>query len=184
MYRAVALAASQGNVRWDDANALAELAGRIAITFQQDKVFLEGRDVSAEIRTPAVTGNVRYVANNPGARAHLVAMQRRLACGRDIVTEGRDQGTVAFPEAECKIFLTASPRERARRRALEFASRGVAVTREEVQRDQDVRDREDESRACGALIPAEDAVVVNTDGLDLEQVLDLLERLVRIHRDR
>ncbi len=121
------------------------------------------------------------MADNVQARAHLVALQRRLAQGQDIVTEGRDQGTVAFPEAACKIYLTASPAERARRRQAELAAGGQLVSVAEVRAQQDQRDQRDQRRAVGALAPAPDALIVPTDGLTLDQVVDRLVSLVRTH---
>jgi cytidylate kinase len=119
------------------------------------------------------------VADNPRVRAHLVELQRREAAGRSIVTEGRDQGTVVFPSAECKIFLTATPSERARRRLLEMRDRGETADLEEVLQQIGDRDARDESRPVGRLLKAPDAVEVVTDGMCLERVVDTLEQLVR-----
>lgn len=179
MYRAVALAATRRQVDWTDDVALAELAGRVSITLESDRVLLDGQDVTDEIRAQSITARVRHIADNPAARSHLVALQRRLAGQSDVVTEGRDQGTVAFPDADCKIYLTASPEERARRRELELRKRGESVSVEEVLAQQQQRDRQDESRPVGTLKPADDAVLVNTDDQTLTQVVDRLERLVR-----
>ena len=119
MYRAIALAGIERGVDWHSPRAgetLAELAETLDIELIDDRVLVDGRDVSREIRAPQVTRATRHVADNPAVRAHLVARQRAIAGRRDVVTEGRDQGTVAFPEADCKFFLTASPEQRARRR--------------------------------------------------------------------
>jgi cytidylate kinase len=179
MYRAIALAAMRENMDWRDQEAVAQLAGRVSLSFQSDRVLLDGQDVTDEIRTPGVTGNTRHVANNPLARKQLVALQRRLAAGADVVTEGRDQGTVAFPHADCKFFLTASSRERALRRCRERQAKGETVSLEQVLEEQNRRDREDESRQVGRLVPADDAIVVVTDQLELDEVVDELERLLR-----
>jgi CMP/dCMP kinase len=109
----------------------------------------------------------------------LVEMQRRLAMGRRVVTEGRDQGTVAFPQAECKFYLTASAEERARRRQDELRAKGQEVPLAEVLEQQNLRDAQDESRDVGALVPAADAIHVQTDGMALDEVVELLERLAR-----
>jgi CMP/dCMP kinase len=109
----------------------------------------------------------------------LVAVQRRLAANTHLVTEGRDQGTVAFPDAHCKIFLTASATERARRRAREMRARGELIALDDVLAQQNERDHLDRTRTVGPLVPATDAIVVHTDGLDLEQVVDRIETLVR-----
>ncbi len=115
-----ALAALRQDLGWDNPAALAALARRSNIEVREDGTFLVGQDVSQEIRSHEVTTATHYAANNPAVRVHLVELQRQAAGRLDIVTEGRDQGTVVFPQAECKIFLDASPEERARRRASRF----------------------------------------------------------------
>ena len=179
MYRTVALAAVQHNLRWEESHQLVELAGRIRIELQGERICLDGEDVSQPIRTSEITAVTHYAANNPGVRAILVEQQKQAAGDDDIVTEGRDQGTVVFPHAECKIFLTAGAEERARRRAEELAARGESVSVEEVLADQSRRDQRDSSRAVGPLAAAPDAIEVNTDGLGPEEVIDRLEALVR-----
>ena len=179
MYRAVALAGMRHGLDWDRPDDLAELAGRIDLRFDGERIFLDGEDVSEAIRTTEVTAVTRYAAGNPAVRDRLVELQRRTAAGQNIVTEGRDQGTVAFPFAECKIFLIASPEERARRRLHELAAKSEPVTLEQVLAAQNRRDREDSSRSVGPLMPAADAVEVCTDGLSLEKVVDKLETIAR-----
>jgi CMP/dCMP kinase len=179
MYRAVALAGLRRKDDFDDADALALLAREISIELDADRVRLNGEDVTHEIRTLAVTSVTQYPANNPRVREHLVELQRQIAAGQNVVTEGRDQGTVVFPRAECKIFLTASPLERARRRHLDLQTHGESITLDEVLADQNDRDRRDASRDVGPLKPADDAVEVNTDGLTADEVVDKLEALVR-----
>ncbi|MCU0959559.1 MAG: (d)CMP kinase [Pirellulaceae bacterium] len=181
MYRAVAWAAAREAISWEDEEAVAALAARLRLSFDGQRVLVDGQDVTESIRSPDVTALTRHVADNVQARAHLVALQRRLAQGQDIVTEGRDQGTVAFPEAACKIYLTASPAERARRRQAELAAGGQLVSVAEVRAQQDQRDQRDQRRAVGALAPAPDALIVPTDGLTLDQVVDRLVSLVRTH---
>lgn len=179
MYRAVALAALRQNLGWNDPAALAALARRLNIEIRDDRTYLEGEDVSSEIRSHEVTSATHYAANNVAVRAHLVELQRQVAGGLDIVTEGRDQGTVVFPHAECKIFLDASPHERARRRQADLAARGEKLSLDEVLADQNRRDESDAAREVGPLVAAADAVHVNTDGLAPEEVVDRLEALVR-----
>jgi cytidylate kinase len=140
---------------------------------------LDGEDVSEAIRTSEVSAAVYLAADNVSVRRRLVELQRQIAAGRDIVTEGRDQGTVAFPNAECKIFLTASPEERARRRHEELSSRGETVTFAEVLAQQRDRDQRDATRPVGALIKAADAILVSTDGLTLDEVVERLVQLVK-----
>ena len=179
MYRAVALAAVRRHLSWSDRAALADLAGRLSIQLKADKILLDGEDVTQEIRTVAITTVTHYAADNPGVREKLVRMQRAAAGGDHVVTEGRDQGTVVFPDAECKIFLTASSEERARRRQADLAARGEIRSFEEVLEMQNLRDDRDSTRAVGPLKPAPDAVHVITDGLTALRVVDHLEAIVR-----
>jgi cytidylate kinase len=179
MYRAVTLAALRKGLGSRDVHAIAQLAAELTIEFDGKQTLLNGEDVSLAIRAVDVSAAVYFAADNVAVRRRLVELQRQIASEQDMVTEGRDQGTVAFPQAECKIFLTASREERARRRFEELSNRGEMVTFEEVLSQQDERDRRDETRAVGRLVKAEDAVEVFTDDLSLEQVVDRLERIVR-----
>jgi cytidylate kinase/pantoate ligase/cytidylate kinase len=182
MYRTVALVALERGVPLDDAPRLAALTERIAITFRDGRVLADGRDVSAEIRTERVTQATRCVADAPPVREAMKRIQRRLAQGVDVVTEGRDQGTEVFPHAEVKVFLTASPEERARRRHREEADRGAASNLESVRRALVTRDEGDRSRPVGAMRPAADAVVLDTDGLSRDEVVERLAALVTARR--
>ena len=177
MYRAVALAALRRGLDWDAPDDLARLARKLDIRTVGERILLDGEDVTEAVRTSEVTAVTRYAADNAQVREFLVELQRKLAGNDDVVTEGRDQGTVAFPRAECKIFLTASPAERARRRLLDLQSQGEPVTLEQVLAAQERRDREDATRAVGPLAPAADAVMVCTDGMTLEEVVERLETL-------
>ena len=179
MYRAVALAAQRRGLSWNDSMALADLARQISIELQGEQVFLDGEDVTEAIRATDVTTVVHFVADNPEVRAELVRLQQQLAEGKNIVCEGRDQGTVAFPHAECKIFLTATPEERARRRLSQLQTQGEQVRFEELLRQQNDRDLRDCSRPVGRLSKAADAMELVSDGLTQEQVIDRLEQLVR-----
>jgi cytidylate kinase len=179
MYRAVALAGLRRGLDWDIPDELARLARRISLTVAGERIFLDGEDVSEAVRTTEVTAVTRYAADNVGVRQTLVELQRRLAGNDNIVCEGRDQGTVAFPDAECKIYLTASPVERARRRLRDLQAQGEPVALEQVLAAQNRRDEEDAARPIGALRPAADAVELNTDGMTLEQVVERLVELVR-----
>ncbi|MCH5372705.1 MAG: (d)CMP kinase, partial [Planctomycetes bacterium] len=125
------------------------------------------------------TAVIRYAADNEQVRHELIDRQREFAREHDLVTEGRDQGTLVFPGAECKIFLVASPEERARRRAADLQARGEAVLLEEVLDQQRHRDEQDYRRELGRLAKAPDAVEVVTDGMSPEQVVDRLEQIVR-----
>lgn len=179
MYRAIALAAMRKSMDWEDQDAIAQLVAHVPLKLVEDRVMLGEEDITQAIRTAEVTSNTRHVANNPLAREQLVALQRQLAAGKNVVTEGRDQGTVAFPDADCKFFLTASSQRRAERRVRQRAAAGEEMTVEQVLAEQNRRDQEDESRDVGALVPADDAVIVDTDSMDLDQVVDHLFCLVQ-----
>lgn len=179
MYRAVALAALQREVNLEDPAALADLIEQLDLQLEDHRVLLAGRDVTDQIRSPEVTQAVRYAADNLAVRRHLSALQRRAAADGSIVTEGRDQGTMVFPDADCKIFLTASPGERARRRCRELHAQGVEVSEAEVLQQQTERDHQDANRPVGRLQRASDAIEFCTDGLEVEQVIDQLEAIVR-----
>ena len=178
MYRAVALAALRRGLDWDAADDLARLARKLDIRTLGERILLDGEDVTEAVRTSEVTAVTRYAADNPKVREFLVELQRKLAADDNVVTEGRDQGTVAFPRAECKVFLTASPAERARRRLLDLQSQGEPVTLEQVLAAQERRDREDAARAVGPLLPAADAVTLCTDGMTLAEVVVKLQSLI------
>lgn len=183
MYRAVALAGMQQGLDWDEPNDLARLARRISLRVAGDRIYLDDEDVTEAIRTSEVTAVTRYAAGNSQVREHLVALQRQMAGADDIVCEGRDQGTVVFPQAELKIFLTASPEERARRRLRDLQSQGEPVTPEQVLVAQQRRDHEDAGRAVGPLAAAADAVEVCTDGMTLDEVVSRLEFLANARRN-
>ncbi|MFZ4637009.1 MAG: (d)CMP kinase [Pirellulales bacterium] len=182
MYRAVALIALDRSVPLDDATRIAMLADSLAIAFRDGRVFVGDRDVSTEIRTARVTSATRPVADAPPVREVMKQMQRRIAAGIDVVTEGRDQGSEVFPDAEVKVFLTASPVERALRRHREETARGVPLSLDDVLDAQNRRDEGDRMRPVGAMQPAADAVLVETDGLTQEEVVDRLVRLIEARR--
>ncbi|MEX1042632.1 MAG: (d)CMP kinase [Pirellulaceae bacterium] len=179
MYRAIALKAARLGIDWEAPQDLAEMATRTSISFEVDRVLLDGEDVTTDIRTPQVTAVTRHAANNVRVREYLVSLQRQFAQGRDLVTEGRDQGSLVFPDAECKIFLTASPEERARRRVRDLQERGEAIGWEEVLAQQTRRDLEDQQREYGGLRQGEDAITLLTDGLTPQQVLARMLEIVR-----
>ncbi|MEX2169609.1 MAG: (d)CMP kinase [Pirellulales bacterium] len=179
MYRAVTLAAHQRGIDLQDPDELEALAGTLHIEVSDSAVLLDGRDVTRAIRTFHVTTDTRYAADHPAVRARLVELQRASAAGKDVVTEGRDQGTVVFPDAECKIFLTASEEVRAHRRYEDLLARGEQVTYDDVLEKQHYRDELDRNRLVGALIKADDAIEVETDGLSHEEVVERLLEIVR-----
>ncbi len=179
MYRAVALAAMRRGIDWNVPERMAELAAKLDMNVRSERIYVEGADVTALVRSQEVTAATRHVAGNPQVRARLVLLQREVVAGMDVVTEGRDQGTVVFPAAECKIFLTASPEERARRRLQDLLQQGETATLEQILAEQHRRDAEDAAREVGPLCRADDAIEVLTDGLTQEQVVDRLEAIVR-----
>jgi cytidylate kinase len=179
LYRCVALAALRAGVPPEDERLLGELLSRLAVQFEDGRVTLNGEDVSQAIRTPEVTALARAVADRPVVRQHLSRWQRQFAQGRDIVTEGRDQGTVVFPEAQCKFFLTADPRERARRRCQELAQRGLTADLDRILQEQQERDARDAARDIAPMVPAPDAIVLDTTFLSVEEVVARIEEEVR-----
>lgn len=179
MYRAVALAGLRAGVDWASPEALAAVAAGLTLELSDDRVLMNGEDVTQAIRTLEITTLTQHAADNEAVRRRLIDQQRDFAAGRDVVTEGRDQATIVFPHAECKIFLTASEEERARRRFQDLLARGEEVDFAEVLRKQHLRDQRDIERAFGGLAKAPDSIEVLTDGLTPEQVVDALEQLVR-----
>jgi cytidylate kinase len=179
MYRAVALAARRAQVALDDEAGLATLLARIRLEMPAGRVLLDGEDVSAEIRTPEVSAGSSVVAASAVVRPYLVALQRQIAAGRNVVCEGRDQGTVVFPTALCKFFLTADVETRLKRRAREFETRGSKIDLEALRQAQTQRDERDSNRALAPLRPADDAVILDSTQLTLDEVVDQMEREVR-----
>ena len=182
MYRAVALTALERGIPLDASPRLAALAEQIRIEFRDGRVTVDGRDVSAEIRTERITAATRPVADAAPVREAMKRVQRRMAQGIDVVTEGRDQGSEVFPHAELKVFLTAAPEERARRRHREEAERGRPQPLEAVLESQARRDDADASRAVGPMRQADDAVLLETDGLSAEEVVQRLAEMVAARR--
>ena len=179
MYRAVTLAAMQAGIDMSDDEKLLSVLDNSEIEFAVKKgqmtVSIDGVDVTEQIRGPKVTANARYIASLVKLRERLVRMQRQFAAVEEkIVTEGRDQGTVAFPDAYIKFYLTAKAAERARRRQAELVAKGGDEGLEQIQKAIEERDRIDRSRAVGPLRPADDAIVVDTTDLSIEEVVQKL----------
>ena len=179
LYRAVTYSAVLGDIPPADREGLDALLKRRVMVLDKDRVSIDGRDVSAAIRAPDVTKRVRDYAELEVVRSFLTRRSRELAEGKDIVTEGRDQGTVVFPHADVKFFMTASPEERAGRRHREFVKHGRPIAFEQVLADQIERDRRDSERALSPLRKADDAYEIDTTGLDMNEVVDEIERRVR-----
>ncbi len=178
MYRCVTLVCLRQELSLAESVRVAEIARSIQIEIRGQTVHLNGEDVSESIRHPKITKSIRPVADNVAVREAMVESQRRWVNGRDVVTEGRDQGTVAFPNAECKIFLTATSEERARRRVAQLIELGVDASYDEILEAQNLRDAQDTQRESGGLKPAIDAVTVWTDGMSEEEVLRRLVAIV------
>jgi cytidylate kinase len=190
MYRALAVEAQRRGVALDDVEALTHLANDAVIRFSHadgsglpTHVEIDGRDVTRDIRTPAADLAVSPVSAVAGVRAAMVAQQRRISQEQqDTVLEGRDIGTVVFPHADLKIFLTASAEERARRRTIDMERRGADMTYAEVLADLQRRDTYDSSRTASPLVRAEDAVELDTTGMTVGDVVAFVERLVAERR--
>lgn len=178
MYRAVTLAAIKRDVDFDDPEALGSLARSLNLEFKEDSIILDGVDVSKEIRNPNVARQIGPVADAIEVRAHLVNLQREIASKGNFICEGRDQGTVAFPNADCKIFLTASVEQRAHRRAQQMKNAGLDVDWNRLVQEQQIRDFQDTCRPVGKLQRADDAFEVDTDDKTLEEVVTELIEVV------
>jgi CMP/dCMP kinase len=185
LYRAVALLARRADTSWDDERALAAIASGLEVVFELDgmtnRLFVSGEDVSSAIRTPEVSQGSSIVSALPAVRAALLGLQRRLGGEGGVVAEGRDVGTVVFPTAQAKFFLTASDEVRARRRQDELRAAGVdsdfQATLSEMRR----RDQRDATRQAAPLVCAPDAVVLDSSALTIE---DVVKRMFEVVRER
>jgi cytidylate kinase len=184
IYRTLALAASRAGIDFADGEALGRLADTLPIRFDESgRVFLGDEDVSTEIRTPAMSQGASTVSAHPQVRQALLGLQRKLAARGRCVVEGRDIGTVVLPWAPLKIFLTASPEVRARRRYDELTARGQSVDYASTLAELRERDQRDSSRPVAPLKQAEDAVLLDTSELEESAVLDRMEALARARFD-
>ena len=180
MYRTVTLACMCAGIDLRDPEAVLRVMGSHTFQFDQASAKIDDQTVSEAIRDPRVTDNVRFIAGAPAIRARLVDLQRRFAETHPVfVTEGRDQGTVAFPRAQVKIFLTADPVERAKRRLAELQAAGLDEDLDSLVQAVNDRDRSDEQRDTGPLKAAHDARLVDTTGLTVDDVVLLILDHVR-----
>jgi cytidylate kinase len=179
MYRAVTLAALRAGTDLSSDEALGALAARVAVRLPPGQVLLDGEDITAIVRGVEITRASRFLADSPSVRRRLIAWQRAFAEENDVIAEGRDQGTVVFPEAFRKYYLTAGLDERARRRHEEYAAKGEPISLDDVRRDLHERDMRDAARAIAPMKPAADAVQIDTTGLSLDQVVARLETDIR-----
>ena len=182
MYRAIALNALQAGII-EDKKAIEIVAEKINITFKPDgefnRVFTNGEEVTEKIRTPEVSNQASYVSSLAGVRAAMLIKQRELGNKGNVVMDGRDVGTCIFPNADVKVFLTASSIERARRRYIELVAKGEKIDITELQKEIDARDKADSERAIAPLKKATDAIVIDSTKLSIYQTADMIIELVK-----
>lgn len=189
MYRAIAWKSLQEGIPVEDEDGLARLAETTEIVFEpapdgSQRIRVDGVDVTEAIRSPEVTRLSSPVSAVAGVRRALVRRQQQMAARGSVVMEGRDIGTVVLPDAEIKVFLTASPRERARRRLAELQAKGIHASLEEILLQQRERDERDSSRSSSPLKQARDAVLLDTDGLTVDEVVERILALARSAKTR
>ncbi|MDR3196518.1 MAG: (d)CMP kinase, partial [Planctomycetaceae bacterium] len=177
LYRAIALLGLRRHVNWDAPSQIERLVFDITLTSKKGRTLLNGEDITESVRSPEVTEKTHYVADNPSIRSFMSSCQRNIAKlvlqdGRGIVTEGRDQGTVVFPDAPVKFFLTATPEERAKRRFIELQESGIQGDVNEIFLSITKRDRQDIARTVGALREPDNAIKIVSDGISLEDVVN------------
>lgn len=184
MYRALTLKAMRAGTDLKDEAALVSLAHSTKVGLEESggvlKVTLDGEDVTALIRTPELTNNVKYIARVPGVRSEMVRLQRAIGERSGAVLEGRDIGTVVFPDADYKFYLDASIEERARRRHKELVESGAGVKLDEIVKDVAARDDSDMNRSVGALKRAPDAISVDTTSLSIDEVVGKLISYIKV----
>ena len=178
MYRALTWKAIQNGTNLGDKDALCQLMDQTKIEFQDIygnlDVFVDGINVTKEIRLPSVTNNIHYISDTPGVRQRMVMLQQKFASEGNTVAEGRDMGTVVFPRAEKKFFLDADVEERARRRYTEFAPANKKVSYNDVIKDIETRDKRDTTRDNSPLVKGSDAVYIDTTKLTIEEVFNMI----------
>lgn len=183
MYRALTLKAMREKIDLENEGSLTKLARSTNIDLDDSgaglKVFLDGEDVAALIRTPELTANVKYIARVAAVRSEMVRLQRSIGEAQGAVLEGRDIGTVVFPDADHKFYLDADVEERALRRFKELKELAQGVALEEIRKDVVIRDKSDMTRAVGALKKADDAVLVDTTDLSVDEVVDKILGIIK-----
>lgn len=183
MYRTIGLAAHRKGLDTKDKSSILPLLPELSIDLKynelgEQRMYLNGEDVSADIRLPEISMCASNVSAMPEVRAYLMDMQRQMAKRYDVIMDGRDIGTVILPDAEVKIFLTASAEERAMRRLKELEAKGVATSFEEVLEDMIKRDAQDSSRAAAPLVPADDAVILDTSSMSFDESVAAVCKLI------
>lgn len=184
MYRMCALYFIENEISIDKKKNIEEHLPLINIDIEKDKFFLNGKDVSLEIRTPKVTGMVSYVAKIKEIREKMVELQRKISEGKDVILDGRDIGTVVFPNADLKIFLVASPEERAKRRMKDYEEKGIHEDYEKVLASILERDFIDSTRKEGPLKKANDAVEISTDGDTIDETVAKLGVFIGVAKEK
>ncbi len=179
MYRMVGLFMLESSVDVRFESLVSNAVMQLTLSFKDGRSLLNGEDVTHQLRTSDVTYAASKVAGYAAVRKVLVSQQQEIAANLDIVCEGRDQGTVVFPDAECKFFLTAQPEERAKRRMLELESQGESVDFVTLLQEQMERDERDQSRSVAPLKPAEDAIIIDTSTMKIDAVVKKLVITVR-----
>lgn len=184
MYRTVTLAALNKGISMDDVEQIAEIAKHIKITFKpaepEQRVFINGEEVTRDIRLPKVAANVSAVAAIPAVRTEMTKQQREIAAEGGIVMDGRDIGTTVLPNAPVKIFMVATAHERARRRFLENKQKGITTTSlEELQKAIELRDQKDSTRKVSPLTQADDAIRLDTTNLTIDQVVEEISKIIK-----
>jgi len=180
LYRLAARKALDTGTPLTDAPALAGIAAGLDVAFREGTIQLEGRDVTEAIRGEDVSAAASQVAVHPAVRNALYERQRAFCRPPGLVADGRDMGTVVFPEARVKVFVTATPEERARRRYKQLIAKGISITMDSLLRDIRERDARDAGRAAAPLVPARDAVILDTTDLTIEAAID---RVLGLYRD-
>lgn len=187
MYRAIGLAAVRRGIDTSDAEGVKAILDDVEVSIRHDKsgqlIFLNGEDVSTDIRLPEISVAASNVAIIPEVRLKLVELQRKLAADTDVIMDGRDIGTYVLPDAELKIFLTATVEERANRRCRELREKGVETDFEAVKKDMEYRDKNDSGREFAPLKPAEDSVYMDNTDMTLEESIDKVCELARTERE-
>ena len=178
MYRAIALAVLNSAVDENDQASVGQIVQGSTMSFREDRLFLNDQDVTSEIRSPEVTAFSSIIASNPRVRERLVELQREIGRQGSMVTEGRDQGTVVFPDAQHKFFVTANLDARAHRRQRELVHKGVNLLFPVVLEQLRQRDERDEQRAHAPMKPALDALVIDTSDLTIAQVVETISRRI------
>ena len=180
LYRVLAFASLKHDIAFDDEANLTDLANTLDVVFKSEslseppKIILESEDVSHEIRTESIGNAASIVGALPMVRAALLDRQRAFRVAPGLVTDGRDMGTVVFPDAGLKVFLSASPEERARRRFNQLKEMGIHANLHDLIEVQKVRDQRDKARSCAPLKPAEDAICIDTDNMTIDEVVDCI----------